>query len=362
MANFVPTTNMQGQFSVGPGEYALIGRDIAVSNVNAGQVTLAANGVGSMISNEGSIFGYVAIDLGNDAVVYNHAGGSIRGSEVAVFMGGNGNGIVDNAGSIFCAGIAISTSGGGGTIRNSGTIVSGYASASGVSPIATMQLNGTTNVVENSGTIRALKAGTLAIDCFAVSVNTVTNTGRIIGGIDFGNGNDTLDTAAGNISGTVLMGAGDDSFIGSAFADNASGGIDNDTLNGNSGNDILNGNGGADILIGGLGRDLLTGGTGNDTFRYALKTHSVVGANADRIMDFDIGGVGDKIDVSALFGIAMTYRHNDAFTAAGQVRINDIGGEDLIVEVNTGGTLAADFSIRLVNTRLVSMSVGDFVL
>ena len=51
--------------------------------------------------------------------------------------------------------------------------------------------------------------------------------------------------------------------------------------------------------------------------------------------------------MSALFGPAMTYRHNGAFTAAGQVRINDIAGADVLVEVNTGGTLAADFAIRL---------------
>ena len=44
------------------------------------------------------------------------------------------------------------------------------------------------------------------------------------------------------------------------------------------------------------------------------------------------------------------------------VRINDVAGADVVVEVNTGGSLAADFSIRLVKTTLASMNAGDFVL
>ena len=63
-----------------------------------------------------------------------------------------------------------------------------------------------------------------------------------------------------------------------------------------------------------------------------------------------------------LFGPALTYRHNGAFTAAGQLRINDIAGADLLVEVNTGGSLAADFAIRLTATTLGSMTASDFIL
>ena len=58
----------------------------------------------------------------------------------------------------------------------------------------------------------------------------------------------------------------------------------------------------------------------------------------------------------------MTYRHNLGFTAAGQVRINDIAGPDLLVQVNTGGSLAADFAIRLAATTLGSMTGSDFIL
>ncbi len=79
------------------------------------------------------------------------------------------------------------------------------------------------------------------------------------------------------------------------------------------------------------------------------------------LLDFDDSG-NDVIDLSALFGPAMTYRHNLGFTAAGQVRINDIAGADALVEVNTGGTLAPDFQIRLTSTTLASMTASDFLL
>jgi hypothetical protein len=44
------------------------------------------------------------------------------------------------------------------------------------------------------------------------------------------------------------------------------------------------------------------------------------------------------------------------------VRINDIAGADLLVEVNISGTTGAEFAIRLTATTLTSMSAGDFIL
>ena len=148
---------------------------------------------------------------------------------------------------------------------------------------------------------------------------------------------------------------------GNNLANIVTGNAGNNILNAGAGNDTLNGCLGSDTLIGNLGKDTSTGGGGNDIFRYLATTHSPVGAGADVILDFDDSN-DDRIDVSALFGPAMIYRHNLAFTAAGQVRINDVAGADVIVEVNTGGTLAADMQIRLTNTTLASMTGSDFLL
>ena len=106
----------------------------------------------------------------------------------------------------------------------------------------------------------------------------------------------------------------------------------------------------------------LTGGLHNDTFKF-LSVGDSRGTTVDTIMDFDHAGKGnDTIDVSALFGPKMAYIHAAAFTKAGQVRINDIAGADVIVEVNTGGSLAADFSVRLKRVALAAMTASDFVL
>ena len=148
---------------------------------------------------------------------------------------------------------------------------------------------------------------------------------------------------------------------GNNLANVVTGNAGNNILNAGAGNDTLNGFLGSDTLIGNLGKDTSTGGGGNDIFRHLATIHSPVGAGADVILDFDDSN-DDRIDVSALFGPAMIYRHNLAFTAAGQVRINDVAGADVIVEVNTGGTLAADMQIRLTNTTLASMTGSDFLL
>ena len=218
---------------------------------------------------------------------------------------------------------------------------------------------------------------------------TGNNLNNVITGNNFnntlsgGNGNDTLRGGLG--ADTLIGGLGNDVYVLENGADAVSdaGGIDTATstisrslavggltavenltlvnvataLNGigNNLNNVITGNnfnntlsGGQRqrhaarwrqrLLIGNLGKDTMTGGANNDIFRFAATSHSVVGVNADVITDFDDFG-DDRIDVSALFGPAMTYRHNVAFTAAGQVRINDIAGADVLVEVNTGGSL-----------------------
>jgi Ca2+-binding RTX toxin-like protein len=171
--------------------------------------------------------------------------------------------------------------------------------------------------------------------------------------------------ARGNIFNALQFGSDARSLIenaiGGSAGDNIRGNAARNELSGKNGNDVLQGYDGQDILIGGLGKDTMTGGNHNDTFLYKLKTESAVGALADVIKDFDDFG-NDRIDLSALFAAPLIYRHALAFTANGQVRINDVAGVDVVVEVNISGSLAADFSIRLTNTTLASMTAGDFIL
>ncbi|HTV69493.1 MAG TPA: M10 family metallopeptidase C-terminal domain-containing protein [Rhizobiaceae bacterium] len=115
-----------------------------------------------------------------------------------------------------------------------------------------------------------------------------------------------------------------------------------------------------DVIVGGRGKDLLDGGDGNDVFRYTAVNHSLRGASADIIGNFDDGN--DKIDLSALRGPVMVYRHSAAFTNTGQVRIQDVAGPDVVVQVNLTGNLTPEMEIRLSFEDLADLSRGDFIL
>ncbi|HTV70549.1 MAG TPA: calcium-binding protein [Rhizobiaceae bacterium] len=203
-----------------------------------------------------------------------------------------------------------------------------------------------------------------------LTYNSATDSGTVSGGrfgaagatvykIDVVNGtsaNDTF-TVTGSTARVLKFNGlgGNDKITGGAGVDTILGGIGNDTILGNNGNDILQGDG---------GKDTMTGGVGNDTFKFMLKTDSVAShANADVIMDFDDPGKGnDKIDLAGIYGPKLAFIGAAAFTKVGQVRVNDIAGADVIVEVNLSGSLAADFAIRLKATTLAQVGLDDFVL
>ena len=63
-----------------------------------------------------------------------------------------------------------------------------------------------------------------------------------------------------------------------------------------------------------------------------------------------------------MFGGTLGYRGTGSFSGAGQVRIVDIAGPHLMIEVNTGGSLAADMQILLTSTTSASMTQSDFIL
>lgn len=163
-------------------------------------------------------------------------------------------------------------------------------------------------------------------------------------------GNDRLHGAGG--ADRIFGGAGSDYLWGDAG---------NDALRGNAGNDFIYGGLGADNIDGGLGLDYLTGGAGNDIFRFNQAYDSSARYGIDRILDFDDFG-NDRIDLSHVFAGTLVYKGAAAFTGAGQVRIADIAGPDLLVQVNLGGTLAPEMTIRLVGTTALSMSKADFIL
>lgn len=73
-----------------------------------------------------------------------------------------------------------------------------------------------------------------------------------------------------------------------------------DVLSGGSGNDTLVGGAGNDLLIGGTGLDRMIGGTGRDVFRF---NSSLVGGNADSIVDFNVADDTIQLDNAVMAGL-----------------------------------------------------------
>lgn len=241
---------------------------------------------------------------------------------------GGGDGVVEDAdGVIF--------DGAGSTLTNAGSI---HAYGSGISA---MVLDNSTMTITNSGTMcgrvsgvwhkfgngtmNFTNTGTVESPAFSFlggeSIDNVTNSGSMIGTISLGNGNDSYNGRYGTVTGNVLGGGGDDTFVSGTQAEYFDGGDGLDTvsyasatvrlvvdlvngsltrgalaqgdtlvsiegviagtkadilrgndadnwLNGGKGADVLTGAAGADTLIGGAGADNLTGGADADVFLF----------------------------------------------------------------------------------------------
>lgn len=194
-----------------------------------------------------------------------------------------------------------------------------------------------------------------------------------------GTGSDELsggygnDRVVGESGDDVLHGGyGSDLLYGGSERDSLNGGTGNDTLYGESGNDILWGDLGNDFLNGGIGNDILrggggvdnmTGGGGADTFHFmpGEANFDSTGFNEDRINDFYYD---DLIDLSDVAWGTLTWRGTGGFTAANQVRINDlrgsIGYQEVQVNLDSDATPELAFLVRTISN--VPLGSADFVL
>jgi len=134
----------------------------------------------------------------------------------------------------------------------------------------------------------------------------------------------------------VADGVVGDDLLGDDTSETLTDGEDSSVIAGFAGNDELFGNGGDDILVGGLGDDDLTGGSGVDTF---VLTED---GGTDNILDFNVGGELDVLDVS------------DVLAGAGISPVSD--GSDLsdYVEFN--------YDDGSLNTTVSVIGVGDIAI
>lgn len=142
----------------------------------------------------------------------------------------------------------------------------------------------------------------------------------------------------------IVLGDGNDTFLGTDLPDAVFGGRGNDTIFGLGGSDLLIGGGGSDTLSGGDGddvliglggRDVLVGGRGADRFVY-----TALSDGRDDVLDFSTAE-GDRLDLEKLFrGTAFD---PDAADANRYLRfvVGDLdgsgGANDVAVEVDRDG-------------------------
>ncbi len=142
-----------------------------------------------------------------------------------------------------------------------------------------VQLGSSDSVViqaDSAGKLEVLSSGLVVNgnpDILAASITSIMVMG--------GDGSNRIDltgvtTAAFDIALTITVSGGDgndtilgsefaDSLVGGNGADSITGGLDDDSLDGSNGNDTLSGGVGDDSLLGGDGADSINGDVGNDT-------------------------------------------------------------------------------------------------
>ncbi|AOF92129.1 hypothetical protein [Sinorhizobium sp. RAC02] len=161
--------------------------------------------------------------------------------------------------------------------------------------------------------------------------------------------------------------SGNDSIVGTQYADYLFGGAGNDTISGGTGNDAIEGNAGNDKLYGGKGADTLAGGTGADTFVFKSTSDSTVSASGrDTLSDFS-RAQKDQISLSAIDANtkiagnqAFSFIGTDKFhSVAGELRYEKVSG-DTLIHGDVNGDGKADFSLLV--DAAIDFSVGDFIL
>lgn len=333
-------TNSGSIYAIGSGNAnAVVHWDPDVRITNTGLV--AAYAPHGTIAGVGDAIG---IAMFNGGVLLNGADGSIlaEGLHATAVLFGNGSILHDDY------------------IQNDGRIEA-YCLSPGT-PSYGIRAGGSTPVAAiyfvNNGTLKADIAWSSYTDHpdyapRAMDIITNNSSGRIIGIIETGRGNDAiinngqiigdillgddddLIENVGEISGTVDLGSGNDEYHGSAAtgAVTVQGGAGTDRLTGGTGNDILAGGSGVDVLTGGAGRDIFVFASLSDSPDLALRSDQPKYLR-DVISDFRSGE--DKIDLSAIDAISST-PENDPFTFIGTGAFSSRAGE-LRLEYHEGAT------------------------
>jgi Ca2+-binding RTX toxin-like protein len=227
-------------------------------------------------SADGSIISSVwAVSVDGDATVVDNAGSMIGFNYGLLFNDASKSSSLNNSGDIFSGGFAAvgsASNDGTSTINNSGTLRSPVGDG-----ILVDSLTHQTTIINNSaaGTI---SGGHFAIEVMQGGAFSLTNDGKVLGGIA-GGGDIDVVVNRGLISGSISLGGGDDLYNGR--------GGEAARVFGGDGSDRIIGSRFADQIHGGDRNDMLTGGPGKDQFFFDTALNPAT--NVDQITDFTPG-------------------------------------------------------------------------
>jgi Ca2+-binding RTX toxin-like protein len=251
--------------------------------------------------------------FGGDDTIVNH--GTISGSDCALYMNNSGDNAITNTGSMTGGNFGIAIDGGGNSITNSGVI-------EGNGGIVFAAQSSTADTIDNSGTIRSTAVGGTAILQFDDGDLNISNSGHIVGAIQFGDGGNIYDGALGHITGLVTGGSGNDTLTGGESSDHFDGGAGIDMLSGMGGNDVLSDEGSQATIDGGDGNDTINmasffnasdqidGGDGKDILVLNGDYSAGVVLGADTLTNVE------KIVLDAGFNYSLTTNDNNVAAGA----------------------------------------------
>lgn len=333
---------------------------------------ILAEGLSVFITNFGQIFGAAGVNAfsADGASIANF--GTISGTfATGVRVISSDNVTITNAGTITGAGGMDVLFSGSFALNNSG----GIFSTTNAAVIKAVDANAGISIT-NSGLISGFD---VAFDGGSFD-DFISNSGRIIGDVEFGDGDDVYNGSNGVLEGIIYGRKGEDSLRG---------GSDEDQLRGGAGDDFIRGRDGADVLKGDVGNDTLKGGSGIDTLIGGGGNDAIVGGSDDDRLD---GGAGEDVlnggrDDDRLTGgegadvfVFGRDAGNDVITdfenGVDQIDLTALGirpgNIDLVLDAvsNAGGgnsfldlsELGANGSVLIQNLAFADLDATDFVL
>ena len=308
----------------------------AISITNKATGTIAAQDGGSVII-FGNGFG-AKVNLTNDGIIQNRVSifdtGAVTAKNTGLIGGnlavGDGDDSVTNSGKI--QGF-VDLAAGKNSLNNTGEVTGAYFAGSSSS-----------NTITNTGSIQSgIDFGT------STGTNKVTNSGTIGGTFAMGLAADTLDNAKGTIAANVIMGNGlntakNSGTIGGLFE----GGTDKDTLTNSGLMQFAVSLGDGDNVLtnsGIIGSSVSTGG-GNDTVKSTNEIQGSVDLGNGKNSFTNSGSVGttlttgtgdDTVTNSGTIGNTVTLGSGkNSFTNSGAISSSLMGGADNDTFKNTG--------------------------